>query len=67
MELTSSGVSVQAMDSSHVCLVFLELDAGAFDPFRCDKNITLGVSTAKWVWSLLGWWVGLILHSRGCG
>ncbi len=47
MEVTSSGIAVQAMDTSHVCLISLELDGGAFDPFRCDKNMTLGVSTSK--------------------
>lgn len=45
IEITSSGLTIQAMDSGHVCLLLLELDAGTFDPFRCDKNITLGLQT----------------------
>ena len=40
----SQGVSMQAMDSSHVSLVSLELKADGFEPYRCDKNITLGLN-----------------------
>ena len=47
IEITSSGLTIQAMDSGHVCLLLLELDSSTFDPFRCDKNITLGVQTPR--------------------
>lgn len=44
-ECTDNGMALQAMDSSHVCLVSLELKSDAFDPYRCDRNITLGLET----------------------
>ena len=34
------------MDSSHVSLVSMELSSEGFDPYRCDKNVTLGISLA---------------------
>lgn len=39
-----SGISVQAMDNSHVCLVLIELGSDGFEPYRCDRNITLGLA-----------------------
>jgi len=44
-DCSSNGISVQAMDSSHVSLVSLTLSNEGFDPFRCDRNITLGMDT----------------------
>lgn len=41
----SNGLTVQAMDSSHVSLVSLSMSAEGFDPYRCDRNITLGMDT----------------------
>ncbi|XP_074615853.1 proliferating cell nuclear antigen-like [Acropora palmata] len=46
-ECSSTGVSVQAMDSSHVSLVSISLSSEGFDPFRCDRNIILGMETAS--------------------
>ena len=43
-DISSTGVSLQAMDSSHVALVSLNLSAEGFEEYRCDKNMTLGVS-----------------------
>ena len=43
----SVGLNMQAMDSSSVCLVQMELNADSFDPYRCDKNITLGIDLKK--------------------
>jgi len=45
-DVTDAGISCQAMDSSHVCLCSVLLRAELFDPYRCDRNITLGMSTA---------------------
>lgn len=45
-ECSDTGLSLQAMDSSHVCLVSLQLKSHAFDPYRCDRNITLGLDTS---------------------
>jgi len=44
IDATSSGISVQAMDSSHVALVCLQLNEVGFKSYRCDRNLTLGLS-----------------------
>jgi proliferating cell nuclear antigen len=44
LECTPAGISMQAMDSSHVCLVALHLRSDGFEHYRCDRNRTLGVS-----------------------
>jgi len=38
------GLSLQAMDSSHVSLVSMILQADAFEPWRCDHNCQLGIN-----------------------
>lgn len=38
------GISLQAMDSSHVALVSLNLSVDGFETFRADTNMVLGVS-----------------------
>lgn len=43
LDISSKGMSLQAMDSSHVALVSMILRNEAFDPFRCDRNLSLGV------------------------
>lgn len=43
-DCNDSGVALQAMDNSHVALVSMHLGSGAFEPFRCDRNIALGVN-----------------------
>ena len=40
------GIKCQAMDSSHVALVSFELSSDGFEPYRCDRNITLGLKLA---------------------
>ncbi|KXN74880.1 proliferating cell nuclear antigen [Conidiobolus coronatus NRRL 28638] len=44
IDCNDSGLQLQAMDSSHVALVALILKSEGFEPYRCDRNITLGVS-----------------------
>nr|UXY87480.1 proliferating cell nuclear antigen [Cryptomonas sp.] len=44
LDCNSTGLSLQAMDQSHVSLVSLVLKSEGFDMFRCDKPITLGVN-----------------------
>ena len=41
------GISLQAMDSSHVALVTLSLSSEGFEEYRCDKQMTLGVSISN--------------------
>ncbi|KAL1507432.1 hypothetical protein AB1Y20_008271 [Prymnesium parvum] len=43
-DCSSTGISLQAMDSSHVSLVALLLRADGFDHFRCDRNLQLGIN-----------------------
>jgi len=44
LECSASGISMQAMDQSHVCLVTLMLRADGFESYRCDVGRMLGVS-----------------------
>ena len=46
-ECSGSGISLQGMDSSHVALVSLNLKSDGFDPYRCDRNISLGLSSSN--------------------
>lgn len=43
-DCNDSGIALQAMDNSHVALVSMILKAEGFSPFRCDKNIALGIN-----------------------
>jgi len=43
-DCTPAGMSLQAMDTSHVSLVAVNLNADGFDKYRCDRNITLGMN-----------------------
>jgi proliferating cell nuclear antigen len=43
-DCSATGISLQAMDSSHVSLVALLLRAEGFDHFRCDRQISLGIN-----------------------
>jgi len=45
-DCSKSGITCQTMDSSHVCLCSVLLRAGSFDPYRCDRNITLGLNVS---------------------
>jgi proliferating cell nuclear antigen len=44
IECQASGISLQALDTTHVSLVALKLKSSAFDPWICDRNITLGLN-----------------------
>ncbi|XP_013397320.1 proliferating cell nuclear antigen-like [Lingula anatina] len=46
-ECSDNGISLQAMDSSHVSLVSLLLRSEGFDTFRCDRNMSLGINLAS--------------------
>ncbi|KAI1626059.1 proliferating cell nuclear antigen, N-terminal domain-containing protein [Exophiala viscosa] len=43
-DCNDSGVALQAMDNSHVALVSMMLKAEMFSPYRCDRNIALGIN-----------------------
>jgi len=44
IDVTPSGLSLQAMDTSHVALVSLNLSSEGFEEFRCDNNVVLGIN-----------------------
>jgi len=41
-EVSNTGISLQAMDSSHVSLVALQLRSDGFEHFRCDRTFSMG-------------------------
>ena len=43
-DCTPTGISLQAMDSSHVSLVSLKLDSDGFEHFRCDRSFNMGMN-----------------------
>lgn len=43
-DCNDSGIALQAMDNSHVALVSMILKAESFSPYRCDRNIALGIN-----------------------
>lgn len=43
-DCNDKGMSLQAMDSSHVSLVSLQLRSDGFDTYRCDRNLSMGIS-----------------------
>jgi proliferating cell nuclear antigen len=44
LECSGDGISMQAMDSSHVSLVSLQLNKDGFAEYRADRNISLGLN-----------------------
>lgn len=46
-EFTPTGVSLQAMESSHVVLTSLLLRADGFESYRCDRAIPMGINMAS--------------------
>ncbi|GER34954.1 proliferating cell nuclear antigen [Striga asiatica] len=46
-DCSPTGFSLQAMDSSHVALVSFLLRAEAFDHYRCDRSLTMGMNLAN--------------------
>jgi proliferating cell nuclear antigen len=43
-EVSNAGISLQAMDSSHVSLVALQLRSDGFEHFRCDRTFSMGLN-----------------------
>ena len=44
IDATPQGLSLQAMDSSHVALVNLQLSKDGFEKYQADRPLTLGLS-----------------------
>lgn len=47
IDCTEDELSIQAMDSSHVSLVAVQLQSTGFDHFRCDRPVSLGFNSAN--------------------
>ncbi|CAB9499252.1 Proliferating cell nuclear antigen [Seminavis robusta] len=47
LDCSEEGISIQCMDSSHVSLVSISLAANAFDHYRCDRPLSLGLNSAN--------------------
>ena len=45
IDCTKEEITLQAMDAAHVALVSMGLNAAAFAHYRCDRTVTLGVSS----------------------
>lgn len=43
-DCNSTGIALQAMDSSHVSLVSLNLRSDGFETYRCDRNLSMGMN-----------------------
>lgn len=43
-DCSGTGMSLQAMDTSHVSLVTLKLQSDGFDTYRCDRNQSMGIN-----------------------
>merc|ERR1712216_885649 len=43
----AQGISLQAMDSSHVSLVAMQLKADGFEHYRCDRSMSIGMNLAS--------------------
>jgi len=43
-DCSETGLQLQAMDSSHVSLVSLNLKAEGFEQYRCDRNLSMGMN-----------------------
>ncbi|XP_069110219.1 proliferating cell nuclear antigen-like [Argopecten irradians] len=46
-DCNSTGIALQAMDSSHVSLVSLNLRSDGFETYRCDRNLSMGMNLAS--------------------
>ena len=49
-DCNSTGMSLQAMDNSHVSLVSLQLRSDGFDTYRCDRNLSMGIKLGRYVY-----------------
>ena len=43
-DCSDTGIQLQAMDNSHVSLVFVDLKADGFDKYKCTRQISMGMS-----------------------
>ena len=48
-DCSSSGISLQGVDSAFVALIQLTLSAGGFEDYRVDHNMNLGIDLENFV------------------
>lgn len=48
-DLSNEGMSLQAMDNSHVSLVSVLLQSSGFEEYRCDLNCVMGIQLATMI------------------
>ena len=48
-DCSATGFALQAMDSSHVSLVSLNLRSDGFEHYRCDRNLSMGMNLKNMV------------------
>lgn len=46
-DCSGTGITMQAMDSSHVSLVSLNLRSDGFETYRCDRNLSMGINLGR--------------------
>jgi proliferating cell nuclear antigen len=46
-DCSGTGITLQAMDNSHVALVAVNLRSDGFETYRCDRNLSMGMSLAR--------------------
>ena len=46
-DCSATGIALQAMDSSHVSLVAMQLKADGFEHYRCDRDMSIGMNMAS--------------------
>ncbi|XP_061175730.1 proliferating cell nuclear antigen-like [Saccostrea cucullata] len=46
-DCSGTGITLQAMDNSHVALVAVNLRSDGFETYRCDRNLSMGMSLAS--------------------
>lgn len=47
VDCSEEEVTIQSMDSAHVALVACSLSSNAFEHYRCDRNLSLGINTSN--------------------
>ena len=58
-DCSPNGMSLQAMDTSHVSLVSVQLNGDGFDKYRCDRNLTLGMNLIRFAFIMINTSSGL--------
>lgn len=47
LDVSEEELSIQCMDGSHVALVAVQLGAAAFEHYRCDRPLSLGLNSGN--------------------